>query len=157
MKDLLFGCSTWFFQGTPICSALQTIKECGFQAAEIWMEHLWKTDENVKQIEGLANTLELPLSLHAASYDVKVMTAKHFSEDKRKNAHLTGMLGLNQTEEEKKRGIMRPGWVLLREGKFSSYDTVNVLQCLEIGQPILDSWHPRGRGKKKKEQTKGGK
>lgn len=75
MKDLLFGCSTWFFQGTPICSALQTIKECGFQAAEIWMEHLWKTDENVKQIEGLANTLELPLSLHAASYDVNITSA----------------------------------------------------------------------------------
>jgi len=75
MKDLLFGCSTWFFQGSSICFALQTIKECGFQAAEIWMEHLWKTDENVKEIKGLAETLDLPLSLHAASYDVNITSA----------------------------------------------------------------------------------
>jgi len=39
------------------------------------MEHLWKTDEKVKEIEGLAKTLSLPLSLHAASYDVNITSA----------------------------------------------------------------------------------
>ena len=75
MKDLLFGCSTWFFQDHSVCSALQTIKKCGFQAAEIWMEHLWKSDESMKEIEGLAKILDLPLSLHAASYDVNITSA----------------------------------------------------------------------------------
>jgi sugar phosphate isomerase/epimerase len=75
MNSLRFGCSTWFFQDSLISFALQTIKECGFQAAEIWTEHLWKTGEGVQEIRSLAGTLDLPLSLHAASYDLNITSA----------------------------------------------------------------------------------
>lgn len=75
----------------------------------------------------------------AASYDVNTLKLKNFSEDKRKYGHVTGMLSLNQTEEEKREGVMRIGWLLLREGDFNSSSTVRVLQCLKIGKPYIDS------------------
>jgi len=76
----------------------------------------------------------------AASYDAKTLRTKHFSEDKRKYGHVTGMLGLNQTEEEKEKGIMRINWLVRREGEFSSKHTVKVLQSLATGKPLIASY-----------------
>jgi len=75
MKDLRFGCSTWFFQEYSVQEALRFIGRSGFGAAEIWMEHLWKTSESPEEIRGEAGRLGLLLSLHAASYDVNVTSA----------------------------------------------------------------------------------
>ena len=75
MKDLRFGCSTWFFQEYSVTEALQIIERCGFPAAEIWMEHLWKSSEPLGTIRALAERLGLTLSLHAASYDLNITSA----------------------------------------------------------------------------------
>lgn len=72
--------------------------------------------------------------------EVMVQKAKNFSEDKRKLAHVTGLIGLNQTEEEKDRGIMRLNWIVRRKGRFSTTQTVKVLQCPDIGRILLDSY-----------------
>lgn len=69
-----------------------------------------------------------PTQADAASYTQEILNAGNFSEDKRKLSHVTGMLGLNQTSEEKSKGVMRLNWIVLRESDF------NVDRCLFVGQ-----------------------
>jgi len=76
----------------------------------------------------------------ADSYNKKLIGLKNFSEDKRKYAHVTMMLALNQTREEKKQSIMRISQLLVRESDFDSARTVKVLQCLNNGRPFLGSY-----------------
>jgi hypothetical protein len=75
----------------------------------------------------------------AASYDVKRITRKNFSEDKRKIAHVTGMLAINQTDEEKALGIFRLNWVALREAHYTESKEVSVAGCLAIANPAMRS------------------
>jgi hypothetical protein len=78
----------------------------------------------------------------AQSYNAKIMSLKHFSEDKRKYAHVTAMYGLNQNDEEKVNGILRINPVLVREDDFNRMGQVAVLQNLSIGRPFMGSfWH----------------
>ena len=82
------------------------------------------------------------------SYDQKTQTRQSFSEDKRKYGHITGMLGLNQTEEEGETGLCRVSWVVLRRGHYKPYHQVGVTQCLSIGRVMLDSfWLPKEQKK----------
>jgi len=73
------------------------------------------------------------------SYDAKTITRKHSSEDKRKLAHVTGMLGINQTEEEKKQEIMRFNWIKVRDAKYLESKCVAVAGCLAIGNIAIRS------------------
>lgn len=75
-----------------------------------------------------------PTQANAASYHADVLTSSNFSEDKRKLAHVVGMLGLNQTTEEKMQGIMRLNWIELRESLFTSTQCLYVSQCLLVGK-----------------------
>jgi len=76
----------------------------------------------------------------AASYDeTRLITKKNFSDDKRKLAHVTGMIGLNQTTEEKEMGVMRLNWLKLRDEAFSERKVVFVAGCLAIGNPAIKS------------------
>lgn len=77
----------------------------------------------------------------AASYEAKVIRRKHFSEDKRKFSHVTGCVGINQTEEEKEKGVCRLNWVLLREGAYSESRCVTCAGSLELANPgMLSIW-----------------
>lgn len=76
----------------------------------------------------------------AASYDVKTLKEKNFSEDKRKYSHVTGILTLNQDHEEKKKGIMRIGKLFVREDEVDTSSLVTVLQNLAAGQPCIGSF-----------------
>lgn len=69
---------------------------------------------------------------NAASYKAAVVKREHFSEDKRKRAHSTGNIGLNQSEQEKKLGVMRLNWIQLREGEYLESRCVYV-----AGNPAL--------------------
>ncbi len=69
---------------------------------------------------------------NAASYKAAVVKREHFSEDKRKRAHSTGNIGLNQNELEKRLGLMRLNWILLREGEYLESRCVYV-----AGNPAL--------------------
>jgi len=75
----------------------------------------------------------------AASYDAMVIRNRHFSEDKRKLGHITGGVGLNATDEEKKRGIMRLNWFVLREAPFVASKCIYTAGCLDIGNPVMIS------------------
>ena len=62
------------------------------------------------------------------------------SEDKRKLAHVTNMIALNQTPEEKRAGIMRISQLAVREDEFDVEANVCVLQQLRVGNPCIASY-----------------
>jgi len=75
----------------------------------------------------------------AGAYTASVQGMGNFSEDKRKLSHVTGLLGLNQKEDEKQAGVVRLNWIVLREHEFSTIKCCYVSQCLRIGRPVVQS------------------
>lgn len=65
---------------------------------------------------------------------------ENFSEDKRKYAHVTAMIGLSKTEDEEEKGVLRVGKLVIREGKSEIKRKVTVLQSIQTGEPVLDSF-----------------
>ena len=80
-----------------------------------------------------------PTQAAASSYSTKTQSMANFSEDKRKYAHVTGMLGLNQEEHEKEKGVMRLNWIVLRESDFVTKRCLWVAQCLPLARAIVCS------------------
>lgn len=74
------------------------------------------------------------------SYGKSQQDTTDVSEDKRKLGHVTSMIGLNQTPEEKRAKIMRVSQLLNREDDFDSYRNAVVLQCLQMSRPLLHSY-----------------
>jgi hypothetical protein len=77
------------------------------------------------------------------AYKKYVLDLSNFSEDKRKNAHVTAMYGLNQDKEgrEKQIGIMRINEIVKRKGATAS--VVTVIQDLKQGRPFLGSYRSK--------------
>lgn len=73
----------------------------------------------------------------ASSNEAYVLGRSHFSEDKRKAAHVTGMVGINQTEKEKKEGVYRLNWIYLREGVYYESKCVGTAGSLAICHPSM--------------------
>lgn len=67
----------------------------------------------------------------------KDASEKNLAEDIRKLAHVTKLVTINQTEEEKERGIYRLGCRTQREGQVV-FDQVVCTNCLAIGRPWLE-------------------
>lgn len=76
---------------------------------------------------------------NSASYKADTLDQSHFSELKKKMAHVTGMCGINQTRDEKEDGIYRLNWIVLRESEFNVSRCVYVAGCLDIGNPAVRS------------------
>lgn len=71
------------------------------------------------------------------------LSMANFSEDKRKNAHVTAMFGLNQggaDDREKQLGLMYVNEIVVREGEFMPGNGVYIMQCLGMGRPFLGSF-----------------
>lgn len=80
-----------------------------------------------------------PTQSDAASYGKRTQTMDNFSNDKRKLAHVTGMLGLNQGEKEKALSVMRLNWIVLRESPHSTRQCLYVGLCLALGRMMTCS------------------
>lgn len=76
---------------------------------------------------------------NAASYEAGVLRRSHFSEDKRKLAHVTGMVGINQTAQEKQLGVFRLNWIVLREAHFLEERCVTAVGALALSNPAVKS------------------
>lgn len=76
----------------------------------------------------------------ASSYGQDTLKQSDFSEDKRKYAHVTAMYGLNQTDEEKRIGVMRLNELVVREDEFDGSRQLRILQKLQMGRPFLGSY-----------------
>jgi hypothetical protein len=98
----------------------------------------WKAMRRMSQVYNCLVITATQSDSH--SYAVEDLSLSNFSEDKRKFGHVTGMLALNQTPDEKVAGVMRLGWLVLREGEFLTHKQVACLQCLKLGRPYLDGF-----------------
>jgi hypothetical protein len=106
-------------------------------------EHRHQVNRTWKQLRAISQTFHC-LLITATQADAKgaeawIITRRHFSEDKRQDAHVTAMFALNQTEEEKEEGITRLNWNERREEFFNPYRCVYVAGCLDIGAPAIKS------------------
>jgi hypothetical protein len=61
---------------------------------------------------------------------------ENFSNDKRKYAHVNGMLALNQNKRDKENQVMRLGWLVLREATFSMTRQLAVGTCFALSRAI---------------------
>ena len=101
------------------------------------IDHTWK---QLRRLNQERHCLVVTATQTAArGYEVLTQSQKHFSEDKRKNAHVTGMVGLNQTVKEKEKGIMRLNWIELREGWYSERQCCYVATCFELANMAVKS------------------
>lgn len=76
----------------------------------------------------------------AKSYGKELIDIGNFSDDKRKAGHVTGMIGLNQTSDEEKAGIMRLNWAVdMRDNKSNPWRCVYVAECREIANVAVKS------------------
>jgi hypothetical protein len=76
---------------------------------------------------------------NAKSFTAEILNMEHFSEDNRKFAHVTGMVGINQTNDEKKEQLQSLNWLVLREDEFDITKTVYAANCLAIANPAVKS------------------
>ncbi len=76
---------------------------------------------------------------NAASYDARTLSRRHFSGDKRKHAHVSALVGINQTEDEKEKDIYRLNWILRRSSKYSTLRCVHCAGCPALTNPIVVS------------------
>lgn len=76
---------------------------------------------------------------NSQAYKADQLGMEHFSEDKRKFAHVTGMIGINQSSSDKEKGISRLNWLVLREDEFISSRECYAAGCLGIANPCIFS------------------
>ena len=101
-------------------------------------------NENWKRARALSqkwNALVVsPTQANKPGLQVETLTESNVSEDKRKWGHSTGIITLNQTEEEKELGIMRIGRFMTRHLLSSINQQVVCLQDLTRGMTHLGSF-----------------
>lgn len=76
---------------------------------------------------------------NAKAYNSWIIGPEHFSESKVKNAQVTGMIGINQMDEEMEADITRLNWVERRSEAFSRRRCVYVAGCREIANIAMKS------------------
>jgi len=100
-------------------------------------------DKTWKQLRALSQRqhclLMTATQSDAASYDRETMKMKNFTDDRRKIDSVTGMIGINQTLDEKRKGLMRLNWISLRDDGFFALDVVYVYGCLAVANPAVKS------------------
>lgn len=100
-----------------------------------------RINEAWKQLRGLSQEYHCLVvtatQANAASYKAETIDRTNFSEDKRKLAHVTGMIGINTTDGEKEKGIIRLNWIVLRDDEYNTKDCVYVATCFELGNPTV--------------------
>ena len=106
-------------------------------------EYRHQINEGWKQMRSMSQDLNCLLvtatQANAASYKSELLGRWNFSEDKRKLAHVTGMVGINATLQEEHRQICRLNWIVRREDKFVYSKCVHVASCLAIANPCVRS------------------
>ncbi len=104
------------------------------------IDYIWK---GLRRISQERHVLMVTVThTDTAGYEQFLLKIGNFSEDRRKNAHVTAIYGLNQDSKDREKdiGIMRINEIVVREGDFSSNNVVTVLQCLSRGRPFISSY-----------------
>jgi len=85
----------------------------------------------------------------AASYYAEILDKSHFSRDKRKFAHVNAMIGINQTNDEKAKGLYRLNHLVMRESEYDEKLCVFTAGCLAIANPAILSVFDRREKRRK--------
>lgn len=100
-------------------------------------------NESWKQMRGLSQTRHILVvtatQADANSYTAHTIGRGNFSDDRRKNDHVTGMCGINATPEEQEMGVYRLNWTKRREDAFAEGKCVHVAGNLALGRPHIVS------------------
>ena len=100
-------------------------------------------NETWKELRALSQQLHCLVvtatQANAASYDTYVVTRRNFSEDKRKLAHVTGMIGLNMQGPDFVNKVIRLNWVALREDEYDEHQCWHCATCLPLANPAVVS------------------
>jgi hypothetical protein len=104
-------------------------------------EQINKTWAAIRSLSIEFNNLVISASqADAASYTKFLIGPENFSGSKTKLAHVTATFGLNKTPEDENRMVMRINAINKREGKKSKSRYVTVLQNLDQGRAIDESY-----------------
>lgn len=107
------------------------------------LESRHQINETWARLRGLSESIHglviTATQADAKSYKSELLSMDNFSDDKRKNAHVTGMLGLNQNQAEKEKDVMRINWINLREEESSPNKVIHVAGCRAIANPLVKS------------------
>jgi hypothetical protein len=71
------------------------------------------------------------------SYSSWVMTRKNFRGSLMILGHVTAFLGINQTPEEKRMGVIRLNYIVRREEEFAESRCLHMASCLAIANPMV--------------------
>jgi hypothetical protein len=102
------------------------------------LDHTWKVARRFSQ-ERKCLLLSATQS-DAASYGKSITTMMNFSENKRQLGHVSGMIGINHTDEEKMEGGLNAGLVVAREKDFVMTKQCKILRSIPTGRPFLGSY-----------------
>lgn len=114
------------------------------EASAARLEFRHQIDATWKVLRRISTTYHLLMVVAtqaaARAYDRWLIGKGDSSEDKRKNAHVTGAIGINQTPHEKQRGIYRLNWPFLRDGEWTENQYVVTAGNLALGCPCIRSF-----------------
>jgi hypothetical protein len=105
--------------------------------------------ENWASMRGLSQKLHC-LVLTAAqgsaeAYDVDTIDERHYTGSKDENAYVTAMVGLNQTEDQKRDQVFSVNMFNAREIDYDKKRHCYVAGCLAVANPcVVASWHTGG-------------
>lgn len=105
-------------------------------------------DETWKQLRRLSQSryclVMTATQTNAAVYgrESSLIGRRNFSGRKTKLATVNGMIGINMSDDEKKKGMARLNWLVRRKGMYTESAYVQVAGCLAIGNPIITSRTP---------------
>lgn len=108
------------------------------QINEIWLDH--------KGLAQIRNCLVLTASqTNVSRKKNRDIGEADYDEDIRKRGHLNKSIALNQNPWEEKNGIVRVSCIKERGARYSVLEQCCVLQCLDIGVPLVDSCRVLGK------------
>lgn len=102
------------------------------------LDEIWKRLRGIAQKRNILVVTASQGGIRKVDSDKEVGVGD-ISEDARKIAHVTKLILLNQSKNDRKHGVMRVRCPIQREGEGKPDMTVAVLQCLDIGRCYLDS------------------
>jgi len=121
---------------------------CVIDYADLLLPHTqgepyYQINETWKQMRALSQARHILVvtatQANAAALTAETLGPQHFSGNKLKMAHVTGMVGLSQVPKEKLMQVQRWNWLVLRESDFNTTLPVHVAGCLAIANPAVRS------------------
>lgn len=113
------------------------------QIPNLQTSHTWAL---ARQLSEKRNCLVVTANQsNAEGFRSYILTRRHFADSKMVLAHVTAFLGINQTNEEQYRHIMRLNFVCRREDNLPETHCLHSAQCLDFNMPLCISCLPEQR------------